>query len=50
MSAVRNTVLAILVGVAMFVGPDVAWRMLVVGGALLLVACLSWAVATGRSW
>ncbi len=50
MTAARNAALAWLAGVAMFVGPDVAWRMLVVGGALLLVACLTWAVATGRSW
>ena len=50
MSGARNTALAVLAGVAMFVGPDVAWRMLVIGGARVLATALTWAVATGRSW
>ena len=50
MTAARNAVLAWLAGVAMIVGPDAAWRILVLGAAGLLVACLGYAVATGRSW
>lgn len=50
MNAARNAVLAWLAGVAMIVGPDVAWRILVVGGAIVLTVCCSWIWATGRSW
>lgn len=50
MRAARNIVGLYLAGVAMFIDPTLAWRMAVVGGAVVLVACCGWIVATGRSW
>ena len=49
MRAARNIVGAYLAGVAI-IDPTLAWRMAVVGGAVVLVACCGWMVATGRSW